>query len=127
MDGLYQDIIIMLTIFFVGMWGMYHYYQLKSNFEELQADFHRCDFLTKGKIYSEDTLKMQDDIISLKQSCVNLNVKINKNEQWSVKSIGEITQIVSDVTNQLPTVETMNTMAALGRISVQDVIDIKND
>ena len=140
MDGLYQDVIIMLTIFICGLVGMRAYYKLRIDFDELQTDFHR---LAEGRDYVEDIdqqayaqgrewagldlRKMQEDIISLKQGTINLNAKINEHKEWSIKSIGEITQIVSDVTSQLPTVETMNTMAALGRISVQDVIDIKND
>ena len=116
MDGLYQDIIIMLTIFFVGLWGMYHYYQLKNDFNELQADFHRCNFLTKG----DDTLKMQDDIISLKQSCVNLNAKINKNEKWAVTSIGDLTKIQTTLVAFMESCEIPTEDDVL---HVQDVLD----
>ena len=51
MDGLYQDVIIMLTIFVFGLIALKAYYKLKIDFDELQTDFHR---LAEGREYVED-------------------------------------------------------------------------
>ena len=106
MDGLYQDVIIMLTIFVFGLIALKAYYKLKIDFDELQTDFHR---LAEGREYVEDIdqqalaqgrtssydevkvawsigkieqakndmLKMQNDIIDLQQGQINLNSKID--------------------------------------------------
>tara|TARA_R110002020_G_scaffold5948_5_gene24524 strand:- start:1149 stop:1487 length:339 start_codon:yes stop_codon:yes gene_type:complete len=112
MDGLYQDVIIMLTIFICGLVGMRAYYKLRIDFDELQTDFHR---LAEGRDYVEDIdqqayaqgrewagvdiKRMQNDIIDLKQGQINLNAKIKNNE----------------------------IVTAMSRISVQDVISTENE
>ena len=134
MDGLYQDVIIMLTIFVFGLIALKAYYKLKIDFDELQTDFHR---LAEGREYvddidsqafaqgrtssvqwsigeierartsteiasnmlkaaTSDMLKMQDDIISLKQGQINLNAKIKNNDIASAMSRITVQDIITN-------------------------------
>ena len=139
MNGLYQDVIIMLTIFFVGTWGIYYYYKLRHEFNELRKDFHRLaegreyandidqQAFAQGRKSSADIPKMQEDIINLMQSCTNLNAKINRNNKWTVETVAEITDVLKNVTDKLHTIEALSTVSALSKISVQDVLDAEND
>ena len=134
MDGLYQDVIIMLTIFVFGLIALKAYYKLKIDFDELQTDFHR---LAEGREYvddidsqafaqgrtssvqwsigeierartsteiasnmlkaaTSDILKMQDDIIGLKQGQINLNAKIKNNDIASAMSRITVQDIITN-------------------------------
>jgi len=134
MDGLYQDVIIMLTIFVFGLIALKAYYKLKIDFDELQTDFHR---LAEGREYvddidsqafaqgrtssvqwsigeierartsteiasnmlkaaTSDMLKMQDDIIGLKQGQINLNAKIKNNDIASAMSRITVQDIITN-------------------------------
>ena len=134
MDGLFQDVIIMLTIFVFGLIALKAYYKLKIDFDELQTDFHR---LAEGREYvddidsqafaqgrtssvqwsigeierartsteiasnmlkaaTSDMLKMQDDIIGLKQGQINLNAKIKNNDIASAMSRITVQDIITN-------------------------------
>ena len=134
MDGLYQDVIIMLTIFVFGLIALKAYYKLKIDFDELQTDFHRLDegreyvddidskAFAQGRTSSvqwsigeierartsteiasnmlkaatSDMLKMQDDIIGLKQGQINLNAKIKNNDIASAMSRITVQDIITN-------------------------------
>ena len=86
MDGLYQDLIIMAFISVCGSWVIYMIHKTNIAISDLRDHFDKLACLT-------DISKMQEDIISLKQGLINLNAKINNNEEWAVKTTSDLNSI----------------------------------
>ena len=87
MDGMYQDIIIMLTILFFGFWVIKGHYDNVWKIEQLEIQLKKAREIG-------DLTKMQNDIISLKQDCINIDAKYKIKDEWMVDRIKQLTDIV---------------------------------
>ena len=96
MDGMWQDIIIMMTIGVFGLWIMTKHYDNAWKIEELEIKVKK-----NGKIVSQDEeaiikdfRQMQTDIIKLQQDCINIDAKYKIKDEWMVDRIKQLTDIV---------------------------------
>ena len=83
MEGLYQDTIILLVILFFGFWIINKHYDNAWKIEQLEIKLKKA--LELG-----DLTKMQDDIISLKQKCINIDGKYKIKYDWIQKKFEEL-------------------------------------
>ena len=98
MDGMYQDMIIMLTILFFGFWVIKGHYDNVWKIEQLEIEIKKArkkelSSYPKG-ISLNDLKKMQTDIIKLQQNCINIDAKYKIKDEWMVDRIKQLTDIV---------------------------------
>ena len=142
MDGLYQDVIIMLTIFVFGLIALKAYYKLKIDFDELQTDFHR---LAEGREYVEDI-----DSQAYAQGRTSSRDEIK--EAWEIGTIERMMKSTEIVNNMLKSatndmlqmqddiiglkqgqinlnakIKNNDIITAMSRISVQDILSNENE
>ena len=107
MDGLYQDLIILLAMLFFGYWVIKKHYDNAWKIEQLEIMVKN-----NGKIVNQDEeaiikdfKKMQTDIIRIQQDCINIDAKYRIKDEWSTSRIEQLVNIVQQ------------------HMSVQDVLD----
>lgn len=95
MDGMWQDIIIMMTIGVFGLWIITKHYDNAWKIEQLEIKVKK-----NGKIVSQDEeaiikdlRQMQTDIIKLQQDCINIDSKYRIKDEWTVNKVQQITDI----------------------------------
>lgn len=95
MDGMWQDIIIMMTIGIFGLWIITKHYDNAWKIEQLEIKVKK-----NGKIVSQDEeaiikdlRQMQTDIIKLQQDCINIDSKYRIKDEWTVNKVQQITDI----------------------------------
>jgi len=140
MDGMWQDIIIMMTIGVFGLWIMTKHYDNAWKIEELEIKVKK-----NGKIVSQDEeaiikdfRQMQTDIIKLQQDCINIDAKYRIKDEWTVNKIQQLTDIQEklvafmdsceipndgDVVEVQAILDKMAEKGLRGQISVQDAVD----
>jgi len=99
MDGMYQDIIIMLTILFFGFWVIKGHYDNVWKIEQLEIQLKKAREIG-------DLTKMQNDIISLKQDCINIDAKYKIKDEWLTDRLQQLIDIVQQ---QMSVQDALNT------------------
>ena len=96
MDGMWQDIIIMMTIGAFGLWVITKHYDNAWKIEQLEIKVKK-----NGKIVSQDEeaiikdfRQMQTDIIKLQQDCINIDAKYKIKDEWTVSRLQQLADIV---------------------------------
>ena len=110
MDGMYQDIIILLVILLFGYWVIKKHYDNAYDIEQLKIE------LAKAREIS-DLKKMQTDIISLKQDCINIDAKYRIKDEWTTNSLKQLIDIVQQNMGVQDAINTFNT--------AKDIIDME--
>ena len=99
MDGMYQDIIIMLSILFFGFWVIKGHYDNVWKIEQLEIQLKKAREIG-------DLTKMQNDIISLKQDCINIDAKYKIKDEWLTDRLQQLIDIVQQ---QMSVQDALNT------------------
>tara|TARA_R100001594_G_scaffold29338_1_gene54841 strand:+ start:1111 stop:1536 length:426 start_codon:yes stop_codon:yes gene_type:complete len=87
MEGMYQDLIILVVISLFGVWVINKHYDNAWKIEQI-------DLQIKQLREIGDLTKMQNDIIEQNQNSINLNAKINRNEKWTVETIDKMKKAI---------------------------------
>jgi len=98
MDGLYQDLIILLAMLFFGFWVIKKHYDNAWKIEQLE----------KARDIG-DLKKMESDIIELKQNCINIDAKYKIEDEWTVTKIEELAKIAQGQFNLQDALNTFQT------------------
>ena len=142
MDGLYQDVIIMLTIFICGLVGMRAYYKLRIDFDELQTDFHRLaegrDYVedidsqayAQGRTSSFDEVKTAWEVGSIERMMKNTEIandmlKTATNDMLQMQD--DIIGLKQGQINLNAKIKNNDVVTAMSRISIQDIISTDNE
>ena len=96
---MYQDIIIMLTILFFGFWVIKGHYDNVWKIEQLGIQLKKAREIG-------DLTKMQNDIISLKQDCINIDAKYKIKDEWLTDRLQQLIDIVQQ---QMSVQDALNT------------------
>ena len=140
MDGLYQDLIILLSMLFFGFWVIKKHYDNAWKIEQIEIKVNN-----NGKIVSQDEeaiikdfKKMQTDIIKIQQDCINIDAKYRIKDEWTVSKLQQLTDIQEklvafmdsceipndgDVVEVQAILDKMAEKGLRGQISVQDAVD----
>lgn len=118
MDGLYQDIIIIMTIFAFSFWIIKKHYDNAWDIENLQIE------LKKAREIS-DLSVMQRDLIEFRQSLINIDVKYKLKDRWAVNKIEEISDILlPHLALSVKNLEEVVKSQGIANLSLQDAVNM---
>jgi hypothetical protein len=112
MNGLWQDLIIVLSMGIFGVWVIYKHYNIKSYIHNLRNDIYSC---------RADMKLMQGDLIEFRQNLINIDAKYRKKDEWVVSKIQQITEKDISVQNAIDTVNDAITMSKASEMEPDDV------
>jgi|TARA_R110000751_G_scaffold13259_1_gene44636 low affinity Fe/Cu permease len=89
---MYQDIILLTTIFIQGVWVIKKYYDISYKIKDCELAIYKIDAKLQEQRVSNK--EMQDDLIQSKQNDININAKYKKEIEQIYDRLFTLTNIV---------------------------------
>ena len=87
MDGLMQDLIIMLSFGIFGVVVIIKHFALLNEIKRIKKELANAREIG-------DLSKMQNDIIELKQNCINIDAKYKIKDEWTTNRLQQVIDIM---------------------------------